>query len=64
MSDIFRTGDITIEFRRGATGFSVESRVPTNFGGYATNQMYWSENEDQAYAFYQGMRAMSAISEG
>jgi hypothetical protein len=64
MSDIFRTGDITIEFRRDATGFSVESRVPTCFGGYATNQMYWSENEDQAYAFYQGMRAMSAISEG
>lgn len=64
MTDTFKTGDITVEFRRGATGFSVDSRVPTRFGGYANNQMFWSENEDQAYAFFQGMRAMSAITEG
>ena len=64
MNYIFKVGDITVEFRRGAIGFSVDSRVPTNFGGYANNQMYWSENEDQAYAFFQGMRAMSVISEG
>jgi hypothetical protein len=64
MTDMFKTGDITIEFRRNATGFSVDSRVPTSFGSYALNQIFWAEDEDQAYAFFRGMRAMSAIVEG
>lgn len=51
------TDKVTIEFRAGLTGWSVDTYTWSNFGGRATNQVYWSESEAGAKAFFYGMIA-------
>lgn len=52
---------LKLELRPGATGYAVDSRVKTNFGGDAVNQVFWSEHEREARAFIQGAQMMNAI---
>lgn len=58
------TETMTIEMRAGHDGYSVDSVVLTNFGGYATNQIYWTKNEQEAIAFMNGVRTVNAIFNG
>ena len=56
--DIFTTDKAIYEFRRGATGYSVDSKVTSKFGREpCRNQMFWSEDYNEARAFFNGIRA-------
>lgn len=52
---------LKLELRPGADGYGVDSIVPTNFGGDAVNQVFWSESEREARAFMQGVQMMNAL---
>lgn len=52
---------LKLELRRVKTGYGVLSTVPTNWGGTATNQVFWSEHEREARAFIQGAQMMAAL---
>lgn len=60
--NIVKIGRVTLEFSSGATGFSVDSWVDTDFGRRkAKNQVFWSGSEMEARAFFNGMCAALAM---
>ena len=52
---------LKLELRPGLDGYGVDSIVPTNFGGTAVNQVFWSESEREALSFMQGVQMMAAL---
>jgi hypothetical protein len=52
---------LKLELRPGPDGWGVHSIVPTNFGGNAVNQVFWSKHEGEARAFMQGVQMMNSM---
>ena len=48
---------VTVELRSGLTGWSVDTYTWTGFGGRVITQVYWSESEGDAKAFFFGVIA-------
>lgn len=61
MDDRMKVNGTRYEFIRSANGYGVVSIRWAGFGREARNQMFWSEDEKEARAFWNGLWATSCM---